>query len=851
MFMEVNDYAKSLAAAREQYNESTQEQRENYNKELKDLEKTHDYKETKQANAFDEARGNIEKDTIKTKATYDDKTVDAIDRQTKDFNRRIAEGREDFNKERVETKRDFNNRLNEISNSYKGIQTEREGAYVDKQGYDKKHYTKSISGLVEKQNEAVNNVKKKNDESMGKTQSAFEFERDKFLTEQKRMTNEARGEGDSYSGRMRELRDNFNHAQTETKQSYGDDLKQQNETHKYQQNKQSNTYLGDVKKLEGDFAYSQERNEAKMKEAIDTSKYRFMNKLADEKLNSNEEKRRVNRESTEKIEDIKNSYLTSNTELKRETDRSIRANRDRTSDQIKKLNTDHNEANESTVRNAYENFSKYRTAANEEKRKIVRNNEDEKRDMGRDNMEKLNTARESLQGELARQRETYRNEMEAKQGHFDGMSQGMKTNHKASMDEREASFVKSSDELTRLQKLNEEKIAKEQSATRSEAETRHMNDIGFLKEQTNKAVNGGVRGNSAADEIARLQDDRKALNDRQQANLDSINYKHQAQNEKDHDLQQGQMREAAALSRLGFDKQGKEFNEVRQSDLEKNRTERQMQIDQYNKNLSTATKTFEETNTREAALNKQRAEQLRNEFAKTMDLMDQKNRESLNTVQTESRRDKINFLNQAAKDLYNSQEDIKDENRKVIERTAQGYEQRLSSLDETKNKLVDRYEKKLNHQHKKTSKEITLMAESETQRKADDRRAQRQLLDSKETDAQKRYLDLKANYDMTMEKTKMKQDMQTSKLVEGYEDKIANMTREHNTEMARRINEMSAEYKRLSEFSTNSLQQQKDQYDLRIEKMRLVNHENIEKLNRRVAQAETKNSGTGGDNNLG
>jgi hypothetical protein len=606
-----------------------------------------------------------------------------------------------------------------------------------------------------------------------------------------------------------------------------------------------------VKKLEGDFAYSQERNEAKMKEAIDTSKYRFMNTLADEKLHSNEEKRKVNREATEKIEDIKNSYQSSNTELKRETDRSIRANRDRTSDQIKKLNKENNEANESTVRNAYENFSKYRTAANEEKHKIVRNNEEDKRVMGRDNMEKLNTARESLQGELARQRETYRNEMEAKQGHFDGMAMGMRTNHKGSMDEREASFVKSSEELTRLQQLNEEKVAKEQSFARSEAETKHMNDISFLKDQTNKAVNGGVRGNSAVDEIARLHDDKKLLKDRQQSNLDSLNYKHQAQNEKDHDLQQGQMREAASLNRLGREKQDKEFNEVRQSDLEKNRSERQAQMDQYNKNLNSATKTFEETNTREAALNKQRAEQLRNEFAKTMDLMDQKNRESINTVQTESRKDKLNFLDKAAKDLYNSHEDLKDEQRKVIERTAQGYEQRLSSQDETKNKLVDRFEKKLNDQHKKTSKELVLMADIETQRKADDRRAQRQLLDSKETDAQKRYLDLKTQYDMTMEKTKMKQDMQTTKLVERYEDQIATMTREHNTDMARRISEMSNEYKRLAEFSTNTLQQQKDQYDLRIEKMRLVNHENIEKLNRRVAKAEGGNSGVGGDNNLG
>jgi hypothetical protein len=846
--MEVNDYAKNLAAAREQYSESTNEQRENYNKDLKDLESTHKLKQNKQADSFNEARTNIELDTIKTKGTYDDRTSEAIDRRTKDFNRRLLDSREDFNKERVETKRDFNNRLNEISSSYKGIQTERESAHLDKQGYDKKHYAKSINGLVEKQNDSVNNLKNKNDESMEKTQKGFESERDKFLFEQKRITNEARGEGDSYSGRMRELRDNFNHAQTETKQSYSDDLKQQNDTHKYQQNKQSNTYRGDVKKLEGDFAYSQERNDTKMKEAIDTSKFRFMNRLADEKMHSNEEKRKVNREANEKIEDIKNSYQTSNIELKRETDRSIRANRDRSADQIKKLNKENNEANENTVRNAYENFSKYRTAANEEKHKIVRNNEDDKRVMGRENMEKLNTARESLQGELARQRETYRNEMESKQGHFDGMEDGMKINHKASIDEREASFVKSTGELTRLQKLNEEKVAKEQSAERNNAETKHMNDIGFLKEQTNKAVNGGVRGNSAQDEIARLKDEKKEIKDRQQANLDSINYLHQAQNEKDNEVQQVQMRNESAMGRLARQKQEKEFHEVRQADLEENRNERQMQMDQYSKNLNIAGKTFEEINSREAALSKQRAEQLRNEFSKTMELVDQKNHESISTVQTESKRDKLNFLNQAAKDLYNSQEDIKDEHRKVIDRTAQGYEQRLSGLDESKNKLADRYERKLEDHHKKSSKEINLMAEIETQRKFDDRRAQRQLLDTKENEAQKRYSDLKAQYDMTMEKTKMKQDMQTTKLVERYEDQIATMSRDHNTEIVRRVGELNNEYKRLSEFTTNSLQQQKDQYDLRIEKMRLVNHENIEKLNRRVAKAE---SGTGGDNNLG
>jgi len=840
--MEVNDYAKDLSKARENYSEAAKEQRESYQKDLKGLEETHELKENKQVTAFEKDRAQIERNTIKTKDSFDDKTVEAIDRRTKDFNRRLLDDREGFNKERVETKRDFNNRLNEISDSYKGIQQEREIANEDKQGYDKKHYAKSINGLVETQNDSVNNLKKMNDESMVKSQKDFEGERDKFQLEQKRMTNEARGEGDSYSGRMRELRDNFKHAQTETKKSYGDDLKQQNETHKYQKNKQANTYMGDVQKLEGDFAYAQERNDTKMKDAIDTSKYRFMNRMADEKMQSAEEKRKVNREATDKIEDIKNSYQTSNNELKRETERSIRANRDRSSDQIKKLNKENNETNENTVRNSYENFSKYRTATNEEKHKMVRNNEDEKRSMGRENMEKLNTARASLQGELARQRETYRNEMEQKQGHFDGLAGGMKQNHAAAIDSREASFIKSSDELTRLQQLNEEKISKEHTSSMRETESKNMDDISFLKEQTNKAVNGGERGSSGNEEVERLKTDKKAMQDRQQANLDHMNYQHQAEAEKASVKQQGQIREGSVINRLEHEKQEKFFNEERQSDLEKNRNERQGQMDQYTKNLTMANKTFEETNGREQALNKQRAELLRKEFGKTMDLMEQKNRESINTVQTESKRDKLNFLNQAAKDLYNSQEDLKDQNRQVISRTADGYEQRLASGEENKNKIVDRYEKKLEDQNRRANKEVTLMAEIELQRKADDRRAQSRMLESKDLDAQKRYLQMKTQFDLTMEKTKMKQDMQTSKLVERYDDQIAIMSREHSTEMARRVNELNAEYQRLSEYTTNTLQQQKDQYELRIEKMRLVNFENIEKIQRRAAKGEGENN---------
>ncbi len=50
--MEVNDYSQRLSQAREEYWDSSNKQRENYNRDLNNLEQAHEYKEKKQADTY-------------------------------------------------------------------------------------------------------------------------------------------------------------------------------------------------------------------------------------------------------------------------------------------------------------------------------------------------------------------------------------------------------------------------------------------------------------------------------------------------------------------------------------------------------------------------------------------------------------------------------------------------------------------------------------------------------------------------------------------------------------------------------------------------------------------------------
>ncbi|MCK5882845.1 MAG: hypothetical protein KAG61_04090, partial [Bacteriovoracaceae bacterium] len=116
--MEVNDYSQRLAQARADYWDSSKTQRENYDRDLNNLEQTHEYKEKKQADTFSNEKLKLEAENESRSSFFADKTKREIASRQREFTDSIRSSEAKNNRKNHELRDQFRGRLNRISSSF-------------------------------------------------------------------------------------------------------------------------------------------------------------------------------------------------------------------------------------------------------------------------------------------------------------------------------------------------------------------------------------------------------------------------------------------------------------------------------------------------------------------------------------------------------------------------------------------------------------------------------------------------------------------------------------------------------------------------------------------------------------
>lgn len=147
--MEINDYSKRLAQARSNFNESRDEIREQYNKNLEDVENRHEMQRAKQANNFKTAKADLEDKLDQYVGKYSRETQDTIRDQTDNYRRSLDNERFEFEKDRSKIKNDFDRRLNDLKTTYKNRDE-------DRQEYTK-HTLDNVKGNYDRQKSDLHN----------------------------------------------------------------------------------------------------------------------------------------------------------------------------------------------------------------------------------------------------------------------------------------------------------------------------------------------------------------------------------------------------------------------------------------------------------------------------------------------------------------------------------------------------------------------------------------------------------------------------------------------------------------------------------------------------------------------
>jgi hypothetical protein len=235
------------------------------------------------------------------------------------------------------------------------------------------------------------------------------------------------------------------------------------------------------------------------------------------------------------------------------------------------------------------------------------------------------------------------------------------------------------------------------------------------------------------------------------------------------------------------------------------------------------------------------ADQLRNKrvsdvqtriFGETVKALSDKNSESISKLQAEHAEEKTTFIQGARRDHHNILENTKADLKESFAKKEESLHRRneLQSLD-TNIKLTQADEK-FERLKDKTAKEINKRSELEAERRDEDRLSHKRDLLAKDREMRLEKVALKDQYEKRLSNEKYNNRVTTEKLVERYEGRIERETGDLRREMKTKLKEATANYNRLSEQSKLEKETLRHQYEVRFEKLRQSQKDQLEALAR-------------------
>ena len=203
--------------------------------------------------------------------------------------------------------------------------------------------------------------------------------------------------------------------------------------------------------------------------------------------------------------------------------------------------------------------------------------------------------------------------------------------------------------------------------------------------------------------------------------------------------------------------------------------------------------------------------------------MAQLSEDNVSDLQKEYSKEKTEFIEKTRRDMYSMSMDQKEQHRKTVDATTDSFEKRLGGKDKEIQRMQDFYENKLAVFQKNSKEEIDALKKNHAMATETEKRATKEFLAGREKEFNKRLEAMRADYEVGMTKMANHNDIKVSKLTQRYEDMISRMQNEHKAEVDLLTRQTKDEYDKLLTASQERQESMKNQYELKIEKLRLAN----------------------------
>jgi hypothetical protein len=618
-----------------------------------------------------------------------------------------------------------------------------------------------------------------------------------------------------------QARDRYREAQVDLKGSYDKNLNQMKETYDGKFTKQAKNYDEHKSKLEEQNAINNEIYTDKTKTAINSAQDDFKKKLRENTAKFDQDRTGQKNELNEKLAGLSDSYKKSEDENNRYqdqvkksmNDRYTTANKryqddftkqisdlDKKSTKINKDNRDHDHQGRISLeeKNSSE-LEHQRNSADEQKFKEVsrlrEGNENLRTTMSRDN-QMLKDRQEERVADLFKLKNK---EGEDGQANFENLQKDLRMKNMASQEKENTIHKKESKEL----------------------ESRFNEDIRNIQSVANEKIKGGTTADNLNDE---LKQTKTSYDNRLQSAQNEISRNNSLNSEKENIIDSTYKEKMKQMKLTNIETMNKKeavANEVLKQNVYENSEKNSSIVDRLKSEASTIKKSDDDHLDKTTEQSKNKIKEQRVEFGRVVNTMNDKNMETINSLKHDYSKDKTNSIEKSKKDFNDEKIAMKNGFNRTVSVRDTVYEQKLAEMEKQTNKIIDNYENRMATITRKTENEIEQIKSTETERKVKEAQANKTSIENLKAQGNAEIVQMRDKYEGKIARDHAVTENNTNKIIQKYEDQLNRERIDHQKELSTRIGESQSQFERLFKSSELEKKTLRNQYEQRIENMKL------------------------------
>lgn len=387
-------------------------------------------------------------------------------------------------------------------------------------------------------------------------------------------------------------------------------------------------------------------------------------------------------------------------------------------------------------------------------------------------------------------------------------------------EEGQKNFSNLQNDIRKKSVAEEERVKISHQAEAKELNKRFNDDIRVVKKMSNQKILGG-------NEVATLKDENKRMAESYESRMANQhseaakNMRKVLESEKEKDANnRDKIKELKSKGVEDLYTQEAGLNAKHKISFQEARDKTNSLVDRYKMDLGKSRVETEEKLSKADYKSKNQLRDQRVEFGKYVNNANERKMEEITSIKDELSKDKTNFIEKTRRDYSEEKNVMKEDFNRQIAVKENLYEAKLAEMEKQTNKIIENYENRMGQIVRKTEKEVNAMKAIEAERNAKESLAKKIAFDNIQSEHQAEISNIRGKYETVIGKDRAVNELQTTRIVQKYEDQLDRERIEHQKEISMRLSESQAQFERLFKASELEKETLRTQYEQRMENMK-------------------------------